>query len=725
MKRNTLLALCLLGLLAATAAAQPPPPTPADPPRTPLRAMIELQEVFDRGGRGPESLPLAFGIEGQDVDINSTIRIDVSAQRFREALRLDPAVTARLSPEARELLAISDKLEEAADFMKQAVADGRKLARMAADGQRDTPAFAALARGDQAQLRRTFDIYKEYFAFLAASSQPGYPARGAAARAAADQAILEGRLALASLLLEEVDWTVRELEQAGQRIANSPPSLALVLAAVHLRDGEPVELALPGYSTIPEGERVRFEKLNLVPSPQDLAEIERLRGEAQGWADLLDEVRDGGKSIEDALKEVLAAQDLGFAELKAAFDQVAADLSQLEATDWKAVGDDLEARLREALEGSLDDAQRQLLEGTVAGQVERLVRDLKVFRLNLVDLAAAVRGLAELVSGAAEQAEDDPFQALMTLLVAVEAGKDLVSGAETLFKDLEAGIASWRADAISLEKALAELEGALAGLGAELRQKFQEILETTARAHLGPLATDLAALKTATGTFVAKVKALGKASDLARLAAAADIEPPDTSFDVPLDQVRPTHLDLQTVNPRQEGEGVILRAWLYRTKPAPDDPQTRVRGEEVDQVSQRLQMLRFGWFTAPSVGLTFLSAADRLAGQEDETQGFVPQVSWMFNHRSWRRDGASAARYRPRWHDHIGFGVHTVTLDLDNDNQLEMGLGVTVSFFKDYFQLGFGIDLSLDQEPYYFIGTRLFQLAKGLGVKKQAAAPGD
>lgn len=39
--------------------------------------------------------------------------------------------------------------------------------------------------------------------------------------------------------------------------------------------------------------------------------------------------------------------------------------------------------------------------------------------------------------------------------------------------------------------------------------------------------------------------------------------------------------------------------------------------------------------------------------------------------------------------------------------------------------LGVGIDLSLDQEPYYFIGTRLFELAKGLGIKKQPGAPDE
>ena len=71
----------------------------------------------------------------------------------------------------------------------------------------------------------------------------------------------------------------------------------------------------------------------------------------------------------------------------------------------------------------------------------------------------------------------------------------------------------------------------------------------------------------------------------------------------------------------------------------------------------------------------------------------------------------------------MGVGLHTLSLDLDNDNQQELGLGLSVSFFNGFLQIGGGWDLGLDDEPYVFIGTRLLELARDLGVGSKPAAP--
>lgn len=736
MKRILLPAACLLWLalpLASEAAG----------PRHPLRAILQLEEDFDRAPDSdrPDSLPLEIGGDPQDVDINSILRINVSFGRYREALRRDPGLAARVSPEVAELLGMSDRLQQAAGFMQEAVEDGARLMRMVARDQRGSEEFRALARGDQERLREVLGILTGYLDFLAGSSKDDYRQRAEEVRRTANDAILSGpessRFAVASVLLGEVEWAVGELEQAGAGISENPPSLALVLSAVHLHGGQRIEVGLPGYNDIPVDVPVRVDKLSLVPSPEDLAEVEELRAEAQAWADLLNQLRDGSKSLRDALEEVLEAQGVSFTELESAIDQVKTDLDELRSTDWRALGEDLEQRLEEVLESAADDAERELLESDVRPGVESLVGNLRGFRIDLVRLFDEVQRLRPLISQAAGEADTDPVSALVTLVGAVQTGRDLVREGELLFDELKSDVEDWRSAAGEIGQEVEGLRETLSGLADEQRQELEEVLESVAPEPVTRLIDDLETLETAVESFVGGLRGLVDNRDdvLVRLAVAGEIDPPDTSFTVPLDQAEPTRLDIRSLNPRKEGDWVILRAWLYETEPAADDPRTRVRGREVDQLSQQLQLLRFGWYTSPSVGLTYLSSFDPVAqgdgdaqgdGEEevDETRSFVPQVSWLLNRRSWRK-ASEPARYYPKWYEQIGFGFHTVTLDLDNDNQLEMGLGFTVSFYKDLFQIGAGIDLSLDEEPYYFIGTRLFEFAKGLGTKNQPAETGQ
>jgi hypothetical protein len=98
----------------------------------------------------------------------------------------------------------------------------------------------------------------------------------------------------------------------------------------------------------------------------------------------------------------------------------------------------------------------------------------------------------------------------------------------------------------------------------------------------------------------------------------------------------------------------------------------------------------------------------------------------MFRRRSWRTSGHpdSRAVYVPKWYDHLSFGGHAVTLDLDADNQLELGFGVTIGLWDDWFQIGAGVDVGLDDEPYYFVGTRLFELLERAGVKQARGGGG-
>jgi hypothetical protein len=127
-----------------------------------------------------------------------------------------------------------------------------------------------------------------------------------------------------------------------------------------------------------------------------------------------------------------------------------------------------------------------------------------------------------------------------------------------------------------------------------------------------------------------------------------------------------------------------------------------------------------------------MSSVDDLRQQDGElkqTRAFAPQVSWLLRHRAWQTPQAEGdpqpfRSHRSLWKS-VGVGLHTLSLDLDNDNQQELGLGLGVSFFNGFLQIGGGWDLGLDDEPYVFIGTRLLELARGLGTSNSPPAPSE
>ena len=270
-----------------------------------------------------------------------------------------------------------------------------------------------------------------------------------------------------------------------------------------------------------------------------------------------------------------------------------------------------------------------------------------------------------------------------------------------------------------------------------MKDDLAAILSDTADEQLGDLATHLKELRAAADGLLDRFRKISDEVEGApALAVALHRDPPATAFRVSFPEIKDTWVDIRTLNPRSDDDLLVLRAWLFRMKPDPNDPTKMIEDGELDSDLQQLRMLRFGWHATPAVGLVYLRSQNELIqegeGDEEEaeaenTRMFAPQVSWLYRYRGWQKAGDPANprpfRHHPRWWHSVGVGLHTVTMDLDNDNQQELGLGLSVSFFKDFLQIGAGWDLSLDEEPYVFVGTRLLELAKNMGVSVKPAAP--
>lgn len=694
----------------------------------PLREMLSLQEQFWQRDRhdGTDELALAFGVPTHDVDINSAVVIEVDTAGWVEALLADPTLAADLSPEARSLLQQSAALRAAADEMIAAIGDAAELTRLRAEGAGATSRADDVRRRLQARHRAVANAINQYLATLASSPDPEAEERAAIVSVQFSDAVTgaaedSGPRGVAAIFRVEADWTLARVAAMASAAGQGPGSLALVLSAIHVGESGTTELALPGYNDLPVGIPVPVDKHRRVPSSEDLAEMQAGRDELARWADVANRLRAHEVELEDAVRELLAGSAIDPAPLAAAIGEVIAAFDGLAAADWSAVGDRLVERIQAARSAATDAAERALVASNsdLAVGIAAYRDRARSFAADGVALRRDVRRWRDQVG---EGTTADPVQALAAILGLADRTVELVSRGQTLLADLAADITRWSDNGRALRDAAQRVEAALAPLAPELRSDLAAILATGLHDGLDPLLSALDTVANEASDLRAAIAALlGPDGDEVLAALEARVsEPPDTAIDVPLPDAESVTLDLQTVWPRRDGDIIALRAWLFRLVPDDHVEGRFVRGDRVDDLTQQLQMLRFGWYSTPSVGLTYLSSFDPPAGRDQVSRSFVPQTSWMFRRRSWRTSSHpdSRAVYVPKWYDHLSFGGHAVTLDLDADNQLELGFGVTIGLWDDWFQIGAGIDVGLDDEPYYFVGTRLFELLERAGVKQ-------
>jgi hypothetical protein len=677
-----------------------------------LARAIRLEEEPEEK-RGP--FPMPFGTSPQDVDVNSTIHVRISRDELLAGLSGNPALTPA-AQEAALLVQGAAQLRQAEGFLKRAIDDAEELARLDLAGQRESPQFEEIANADQEGLRATFQLLNAHLAALLASPNAELRQHATEARARMSDAVDIGRPALAAVIVEEIRWLLERLETVRVKVDEVAPPLALILSASHVRPGGETEVGLVNYNDLPIGTPMRIDKLSLVLPPDQVA----LHGEAAALAAELNRLRQEGAGLVELARRILAAEGLDLDPLEDALDQVKEDADRLRETDWSRAADELEDRVRAAI-AEATGAQRQRLEAVLPAvlALKERARELR----SLAGLASSVRGLRAQLDATAGQ---DPTTRLLGVLSLLQMGSQLASG------DLK----GWQKDVEALRKQLGVVRE-LADLPEEVKDDLAAILSDTAVGQLGDLATHLQELRAAADGLRERFRKLSaEIKGVPALAVALHREPPATAFRVAFPEIKDTWVDIQTLNPRSEDDVLVIRAWLYRMKPDPGDPTRMIEDEELDSDLQQLRMLRFGWYATPAVGLVYLRSQNELiqegegddeAAEPESARMFAPQVSWLYRHRAWQEAGDPANprpfRDHSRWWHSVGVGLHTVSMDLDNDNQQELGLGLSVSFFKDFLQIGAGWDLSLDDEPYFFVGTRLLEFAKNLGVGNKPAAP--
>ena len=613
MYRHAVTLLALLALLPWPARAQEGPQQKGI-----LAKAIRLVEEPEEK-RGPFTLP--FGTIPQDVDINSTVRVRISTDDLLAGLTGAPVANSS-NPEAAALRKSAGELRKAGDFLQRAIADATELAQLALAGKRNSPEFEQIALRDQAALNQVFEIVKAHLAALRDASRPELRAHAAEALQRSDAAVLEGRLAYAAFLVEEIRWTLERLEATRASLEKDSPSVALILSVSLVRADGTSEVGLPHYNDLPLGVPKSVDKLNLGLTPEQIA----LQQDAAALAQVLNQAIQGSAELRAAVRQLLAAKGLDIQKLDDALDRVKEDASALRETDWSEVGDLLEARLRAALDAATAE-QRKLLQDTLIPEAEALQARARDLRSTLIGLLDSV---GTLQASLAETSNQDPAMRLVALLAIAQAGSDLVSG--DLFQDLRSEIELWSKAVTSLQSQVEEVRTQAKGLPKKLRDEIAEVLSDAAADKLGALRTHLAQLQSAAEQVATELQRF--ASDLKgapALAVALDQAPPDTSFRVAFKDIKDTWIDVRTLNPRAEDDVVVLRAWLFRMKPDANDPQKLVEAEELDSDLQQLRLLRFGWYSAAGVGVVYMSSWNDLgaAGWRGEADPGVRAASFV------------------------------------------------------------------------------------------------
>lgn len=162
---------------------------------------------------------------------------------------------------------------------------------------------------------------------------------------------------------------------------------------------------------------------------------------------------------------------------------------------------------------------------------------------------------------------------------------------------------------------------------------------------------------------------------------------------IPLDNIPDeTTLDLKYTGNRKNGDRLYLKAVLDRILPG----NTKVEEKTIDFTSIGLYQIKLHNSIDP-----VLLMVDNTSGQFPSKKQFQydPSYSVLF------KKGFRKSTFYNNFIE-IGLGVNIATLDFNSDGNPEVGIGIVASFFKDYIQFGYGRNIGVDQN-YWFFGIRL------------------
>jgi hypothetical protein len=698
-----------------------------------LKRAIRLFEL--RTDHKEEKAPLAFGHSPQDVDINSVIRVDVDSSRLLGAAP-DPA--GPVAPEVEHLSELVNRLSQMIGPLGNAFNEAKRLTELAAAGDRSSNEFTALATSSKTTQEQFLKAIIKYSEWLKQSPEVRYVERGDYVERRASEATRKAATLMsqgtgtagvvapfAAVVRDEVLWVNSELKRIGGQVRKSLEAVALVLVARAFVDSRsPERIHIDHFDPLPPGAIVAFDKINWAG---DSVEARRMLDAIRPVVDTLRKLKTNRSDLRSAITDLLNANGIDVDSFILSVEQLVAALKALRDTDWlaeaKTLLDKIESELRQS--GVVGDKKKTLEEmRNQARSLRDQLRDARD-RWQAMEGNLSAFSLQDVLEEAQEQA--DPVDALLAVMNGIDRAARTVSLWKDAVDKLRDDIKLFK-DAVGGAKTLIEdLKKGVAALSGRTERELRKQIDRFAGAKLDTLVVAVEGVRREAETVGKGLRSL-TVDDAKQilLYAQSELPIPEDIYYVLGTRIKDTFVDLRTVRSRKEGTAVTLEARLYRVNEAePGIAETSsesvgvVRiGEELDAERQTFVLRRFGWYSAPNVSVAYAGASRPIGSQSEATREFTVQMSWLFRLRPWIKNSSSITPvvYRKRWWHNIGYGLHIITLDLDRNSQQEIGLGATISVASDFLQLGYGVDLSLNEETYWFVGVRLFQFGKSLGI---------
>ena len=623
----------------------------------------------DAAGRTVTRVPLRTV-----VDLNSTIQILVDKQGLGQG-----AAAAAPVVEPRGLLQSRENISAALNLIEGVV--NARLEVVAAFERRDLPAFQRAARArallETELIDRLAAIWPEtsktYARLVEAYDPPTFEKLQAFLGREIDAANAEATA-------YEAQLRTRQRTLSLEAFLSSPGREDTAAAAIHLE----------GYDSIKNQSLNTRDRLGLDLSPEELARLKLQVQATQNVAAALERLRRGEASLNQAVRQIRSEMAPRIASLLEEAEQLAAALSPGSLAGRRAETRKLlDAYLAAVRAGSerLFAERRAALEKETQALLDQLGADAG-------DFSAA---LAQWIQGArALRAEWETLKPEL-LVDLVQRTSRLVSSFESLRQKLPK-----RAD-----EALARIDGYFRSTLGEIERGVEGLAGSGEAARLrNDLRSYSRDFQRATA-LVQQVLAL-RAAEVSPIAEM----PPATSmsFDVPLEDIKDTFVDLETT-PRLVGDVVSVKATLKDGARKP-----------IDTSVATFRMGRYGYYADLSPAI-ILVKPDELRGGDDGFR-FAPSLSWMHH---WVPRPAEAGTWASiRRSIDPAIGIHSVFTNFStptSSETVQIGLGATVSFWKNRLQFGYGYNLMADSNDegrrYFFIGSDLIGLLQAAGIAKQ------
>lgn len=664
-----------------------------DQQATGLKDIIRLHEHNEND----QSLGLLLGTIPQDVDINSVIEINISAEKLPHDIYYKSK--SPLRPEQQALLEAANRLQASADTLIQ----GLRLAAELETNDRGTKEFKNKASELQKHYKDSARVLIDYSNFITQQNIGTLAQRKTTFKQSLNYAAQEGKWE--AVISAEIQWIIQELEKTGQDIIRESDPVALNLVAYHISNDKKTFIHLEHYDTLEQEVPQSIDKLNVVPSPEQAAKLREAYTKTKEIADKLNEIENRREQLKESLNIILKQHGIDLTELRDATKELQQELDKLTAFDWQAKLKAIQDRIDVALAGNPATAQKQKLQA-----INIRLQNMKVLWSALESKVANIKQLISAFSPrldkAAIRGKDDPVAALLALMGQISSAQNAFDSIVQAINTLHVDAQAFAENTINLTNELTNLLEAINSkdIDAPTRAELKAIVSESFQPTITPVKVAAQRMYAAAADVLSHINNIkGEAKNNLNAYVATEIAPPDTTSFVPLIHAKNTWLDLRGVENRKDGSTVVIQASLYQLK---QKSEKFIPSKLIDRETQTLRMLRYGYYGEYSVGLAYVFAENVIANQTAQHRGFAPQVSWVLRHRSWR-ESTESAHYVKKWYEYIGYGIHTVALDSNNDNQTEIGLGLTLSFMDDMFQLGYGKNLSTDR-TYSFIATRLF-----------------